>query len=437
MAASVPPTVIWPGTGVGAFLVQDTSTGRVFRLERPNNDIIQPGTGVSYTLVPTNGIQNGIPLANSDLGALTGSRLPPRQPTAVFPVLAPMLTGGAGESASATSGSKLTLPDTGVEPLSYSDYDSNLRDCDIPFPELKKRSAYCLAGDTDKGARCERFSFSQFPEVFRLAIYLPDNSLSVCTGTLVTPSWGLTAAHCFLDREAVSAFQNGSTADLVINLGSSDQKVQSATAAFLNSRMLARDKREVSVDKVVIDGGYSGYDDHRPPQEDLALVHLAIDIPRFVAEPAVIASGEKISLLTFKDAITMAGYGFSTVGNGTFAAFEVGWADKVSRSDGFIVLTPDGAKDSGVCNGDSGGPVFAGYSRGCKRTDLVKENRPRLIEGVISYLVKGDTSPSTRADSQQLADCEGSPKMLMQDITTDSRRRWICRNTNKLAEGCR
>jgi hypothetical protein len=58
---------------------------------------------------------------------------------------------------------------------------------------------------------------------------------------------------------------------------------------------------------------------------------------------------------------------------------------QLQKKEGELSFVPGGDIGAAFCQGDSGGPVFADRSRGCKPFDVISEDRPRLLEGTISW----------------------------------------------------
>jgi hypothetical protein len=242
-----------------------------------------------------------------------------------------------------------------------------------------------------------------------------------------------------LRDDPTSAWTHSAEKDFVWMPGMVDR----FTSVFVdakNAKLLSFEQRRRLAKRVVVYGRYLGHDATPYYANDLALIHLDAAFPSQAVQPAVMAGGDDAD---WKPLTTIAGYGYSDAGGGTFGVFGLTWPPAVSRGNGEMKfsLKDEGEYKSGFCQGDSGGPAFAGRARGCKAEDILPEARPRVLEGIVSYMV-ADRPGSSQENlgnrvAASVAKCQKASDMVMQDVTTSDRRQWVCRTSGNAVGGCR
>lgn len=310
---------------------------------------------------------------------------------------------------------------------SPASFDSGLTDCDIPFDQLATRAQSCTSNSGgDPGRRCEQYSRSQFTEV----VQVRRNNSAFCTGTLISPQWVLTAAHCVIGD--FSAASQGAAPGKDLEKDASQLTDLLVTAD--NVMTLNDQERERPLARAIVYGRYGGMGPTNGVyySDDLALLQLASPYPGDAVETARVASpGGFLSMAT------IAGYGFSNADGGSLGRFNLTWPPLLQKSGTQFTFVPgqNSTHHSAFCQGDSGGPVLAGRDRGCRRADKVPEYRPRYVQGVISYNTL--VQPNQGSPAMQWAQaCMSAELMAMQDVTIKGRRDWICERTALEAGGC-
>ncbi|MCU1346452.1 MAG: sprT, partial [Acidimicrobiia bacterium] len=130
----------------------------------------------------------------------------------------------------------------------------------------------------------------KYPYVVYVSVRFSDTSFAACTGTLIDPSWVMTAAHC-VTNETNTAFLTPPNVRIV--WGSTDLNAQGTVAM---------------VDQVAVHPGWDLLTRFASAPFDVALVHLTTPV---AAAPARLLSRQGAAALPDPQRATVVGFGLS------------------------------------------------------------------------------------------------------------------------------
>jgi len=295
--------------------------------------------------------------------------------------------------------------------------ESGLTDCAIPFDRLRTQARSCRGADRRSDRRCETYSPSQFPEV---VAFTRTDAEAVCSGTVVTPTLVVTAAHCLVGEQSSRSITSTSEADYLVP----DTAAIRVDAPW--ALTVPAEDRSRRVRRALVYSKYTGAPEFRG---DLAVLELDHPFPDTAVQPAVLVPESGAVR-----ASTLGGYGATNADGGGSGRLNISWP--VPLTLGAETLTFRPSEGSAFCKGDSGGPVFAGRYRGCRPYDAGGEPRPRILQGVISaFNFDGRMTPAVSA-MEWASNCMAADLMISTSLAAPEHREWICAVTGGRAGGC-
>ncbi len=206
------------------------------------------------------------------------------------------------------------------------------------------------------------------------AILYDTKQSSLCTVSIVSDEWVLTAGHCVENSTAASLVVIFTNDINQLKAGSSSADLAQSPLAGKTRRVLAFTQNPGykatmdKIDQMDKDAKAKGGDltsadiDNVKDWGDVTLIHLAGKVPSGYHAAKMLDAAHTFAK---GDAITLAGYGISSKSNsdsaGTLRQVDVTVAESVWGTSEILF---DQTNGKGACHGDSGGPAYVKNSDG-------------------------------------------------------------------------
>lgn len=298
--------------------------------------------------------------------------------------------------------------------------------CAPASDEVARISSPIWGGTTDVSGRINDSTVALFSPGYG------DGPLHLCSGTLITPTVVLTAAHCVFDSNAAQR-----TNKIRVGLDATVPRSAAVPNGYLEYDVVGCLRHPAAYSGGVPAGSGANCFVGNGPQPpgpvinsdaDVALLWLATPVSRDVARPRPVRLATVVPVNT---TVTMLGYGRTTSNNSgsTSATRQTGTTFVSSTTDQFIfggiqytfsslLSTQAPAGGPGARSGDSGGPLLA---PGSASPSLQSE-----VAGVTSYIVLPTLSAFTSLAGAQvgpwlsslLADPNADPTVIPSGIVS-------------------